>query len=110
MTICYLLNLRVSTQVLVTMGLQWLVNHSVFTNYDSFFFLNFHCTLILIYGPLQLVLNMEQGLPVLPEWLVFNRINARARKDLELGPARFLLRYGRFVFVKSRTIEYYKIL
>lgn len=102
MTICYLLNLRVSTQVLVTMGLQWLVNHSVFTNYDSlffFFFLNFHCTSILIYGPLQLVFNMEQGLPVLPEWLVFNRINARARKDLELGPARFLLRYGCFVFV-----------
>ncbi|ONH99301.1 hypothetical protein PRUPE_6G023900 [Prunus persica] len=43
------------------------------------------------HGSSMLVLNMEQGLPVLPEWLVFNRINARARKDLELGPARFLL-------------------
>lgn len=36
---------------------------------------------------------MEQGLPVLREWLFFNRVNARARKGVEVGPARFLLRY-----------------
>ncbi|KAH0669465.1 hypothetical protein KY285_023627 [Solanum tuberosum] len=27
------------------------------------------------------VFNMDQGLPVWSEWLVFNRVNARARKD-----------------------------
>ena len=36
---------------------------------------------------------MEQGLPVMPEWLFFNRMNARARKGVEIGPARLLLRY-----------------
>ena len=36
---------------------------------------------------------MEQGLPVMPEWLFFNRVNARARKGVEIGPARLLLRY-----------------
>ncbi|MBA0564858.1 hypothetical protein Golob_009766, partial [Gossypium lobatum] len=35
--------------------------------------------------------NMEQGLPVMPEWLFFNRVNARARKGVEIGPARLLL-------------------
>ncbi|KAM7278291.1 hypothetical protein ACFE04_005425 [Oxalis oulophora] len=35
--------------------------------------------------------NMEQGLPVLPEWLFFNRVNARARKGLDIGPALFIL-------------------
>ncbi|XWS71140.1 hypothetical protein CRYUN_Cryun03dG0113200 [Craigia yunnanensis] len=35
--------------------------------------------------------NMEQGLPVTPEWLFFNRVNARARKGVEIGPARLLL-------------------
>lgn len=43
---------------------------------------------------LQVVFNMEQGIPVLPEWLSFNRVNARARTDFEIGPARLLLRYG----------------
>ncbi|KAL6966439.1 Outer envelope protein 80, chloroplastic, variant 2 [Sarracenia purpurea var. burkii] len=37
------------------------------------------------------VFSTEQGLPVLPEWLFFNRVNARARKGLDVGPARFLL-------------------
>lgn len=37
---------------------------------------------------------MEQGIPVLPEWLFFNRVNIRARNDVEIGPARFLLRYS----------------
>ncbi|KAB2607325.1 outer envelope protein 80 [Pyrus ussuriensis x Pyrus communis] len=41
-------------------------------------------------GSSMCVFNMEQGLPVLPEWLYFNRINARARKDVELGPTRVL--------------------
>lgn len=36
---------------------------------------------------------MEQGIPVLPEWLFFNRVNARARKGIEIGPAHFILRY-----------------
>lgn len=54
---------------------------------------------------LQFVFNMEQGIPVLPEWLSFNRVNARARKDVEIGPARFLLRYStQFVFRICRKI------
>lgn len=41
---------------------------------------------------LQFVLTMEQGLPLLPEWLSFTRVNARARKGVEIGPARLHLR------------------
>lgn len=53
--------------------------------------------LIFICLVLQFVFNMEQGLPLLPEWLSFNRTNVRARKGVEIGPARFLLRYGIYV-------------
>lgn len=42
-------------------------------------------------GSSMFVVSMEQGLPVLPEWLFFNRVNARARKGIELGPTRLLL-------------------
>ncbi|OMO68528.1 Bacterial surface antigen (D15) [Corchorus capsularis] len=42
-------------------------------------------------GSSMFAFNMEQGLPILPEWLFFNRVNARARKGVEIGPARFLL-------------------
>lgn len=42
----------------------------------------------------QFVFNMEQGLPVLSEWLFFNRVNARARKSVDIGPARLHLRYA----------------
>ncbi|KAJ9555512.1 hypothetical protein OSB04_010126 [Centaurea solstitialis] len=35
----------------------------------------------------MLVVNMEQGLPVWSDWLVFNRVTSRARKGLVLGPA-----------------------
>ncbi|GMH11489.1 hypothetical protein Nepgr_013330 [Nepenthes gracilis] len=42
-------------------------------------------------GSSMLVFSMEQGLPVLPEWLCFNRVNARARKGVELGIAHLLL-------------------
>ncbi|KAA8528103.1 hypothetical protein F0562_035028 [Nyssa sinensis] len=42
-------------------------------------------------GSSMFVFNVEQGLPVLPEWLFFNRVNARARKGLEIGPACLLL-------------------
>ncbi|PPS02755.1 hypothetical protein GOBAR_AA17914 [Gossypium barbadense] len=41
---------------------------------------------------LQFAFNMEQGIPVMPEWLFFNRVNARARKVVEIGPTRLLLR------------------
>ncbi|XP_059624987.1 outer envelope protein 80, chloroplastic [Cornus florida] len=41
-------------------------------------------------GSSMFVFNMEQGLPVLPDWLFFNRVNARSRKGFEVGPARFL--------------------
>lgn len=56
------------------------------------FFIYFLC------GPsyflsVQFVFNVEQGLPVLPEWLFFNRVTARVRKGVEVGPARILLRY-----------------
>ncbi|KAK4286568.1 hypothetical protein QN277_003106 [Acacia crassicarpa] len=43
------------------------------------------------HGSSMLVFNMEQGLPLLPEWLSFNRTNVRARTGVEIGPARFLL-------------------
>jgi len=36
---------------------------------------------------------MEKGLPLLPEWLSFTRVNARARKGVEIGPARLHSRY-----------------
>ncbi|PIA42716.1 hypothetical protein AQUCO_02000282v1 [Aquilegia coerulea] len=53
------------------------------------------------HGSSMLVLNMEQGLPVMPEWLCFNRVNGRARKGMELGPARVLFvwwpRGGKFL-------------
>ncbi|XP_043691502.1 outer envelope protein 80, chloroplastic [Telopea speciosissima] len=43
------------------------------------------------HGSSMFVFNMEQGLPVLPEWLCFNRVNARARRGVDIGPARLLL-------------------
>ncbi|KAJ8770155.1 hypothetical protein K2173_011490 [Erythroxylum novogranatense] len=43
------------------------------------------------HGSSMFVLNMEQCLPLWPEWLFFNRVNARARKGVEIGPALFLL-------------------
>ncbi|XP_050884047.1 outer envelope protein 80, chloroplastic [Lathyrus oleraceus] len=43
------------------------------------------------HGSSMFVLNMEQGLPVLPDWLSFTRVNARGRKGVEIGPARFNL-------------------
>ncbi|KAL6516278.1 Outer envelope protein 80, chloroplastic [Orobanche gracilis] len=42
-------------------------------------------------GSSMLVFNMDQGIPVSPEWLVFNRVNARARQGFAIGPARVLL-------------------
>ncbi|KAK1307427.1 hypothetical protein QJS10_CPA10g00166 [Acorus calamus] len=42
-------------------------------------------------GSPMFVINMEQGLPVLPEWLCFNRVSARARKGVGIGPARVVL-------------------
>ncbi|RXI03907.1 hypothetical protein DVH24_038181 [Malus domestica] len=56
------------------------------------------------HGSSMCVFNVEQGLPVLPEWLYFNRINARARKDVELGPTRVLVRYDHSVFVTVGAI------
>ncbi|XP_049391564.1 uncharacterized protein LOC125855984 [Solanum stenotomum] len=44
-------------------------------------------------GSSVFVFNTDPGLPVWSEWLVFNRVNARARKGLVLGPMRLLLRY-----------------
>lgn len=41
---------------------------------------------------MQLVLSMEQGLPIYPEWLCFNRVNARARSGVDIGPANLFLR------------------
>ncbi|XP_075635333.1 outer envelope protein 80, chloroplastic [Castanea sativa] len=43
------------------------------------------------HGSSMFAVSMEQGLPVLSEWLSFNRVNARARKGVEIGPARLLL-------------------
>ncbi|KAH1108869.1 hypothetical protein J1N35_012637 [Gossypium stocksii] len=43
-------------------------------------------------GSSMFIINMEQGLPVMPDWLYFNRVNARVSKSVKLGPARLLLR------------------
>ncbi|KAL4612190.1 hypothetical protein ACB092_08G180800 [Castanea dentata] len=43
------------------------------------------------HGSSMFAVSMEQGLPVLSEWLSFNRVNARARKGVEIGPTRLLL-------------------
>ncbi|TYI12864.1 hypothetical protein ES332_A08G018300v1 [Gossypium tomentosum] len=43
-------------------------------------------------GSSMFIINMEQGLPVIPDWLYFNRVNARVSKSVKLGPARLLLR------------------
>ena len=50
---------------------------------------------------------MEQGLPILPEWLYFNRVNARARQGVEIGPAQFLLRCHILAFVKINLFWMY---
>ncbi|KAH9615336.1 hypothetical protein KSS87_023704 [Heliosperma pusillum] len=42
-------------------------------------------------GSSMMVFSMEQGLPILPEWLFFNRVNTRARTGMEVGPTNFLL-------------------
>ncbi|XP_071914877.1 outer envelope protein 80, chloroplastic-like isoform X3 [Coffea arabica] len=42
-------------------------------------------------GSSMFAFNMDQGIPVWPEWLFFNRVNARARKGLVLGLACFHL-------------------
>lgn len=43
------------------------------------------------HGSSMFVLNMERGLPLLPDWLSFTRVNSRARKGVEIGPARLNL-------------------
>uniref|UniRef100_A0A0A9CR71 Bacterial surface antigen (D15) domain-containing protein n=1 Tax=Arundo donax TaxID=35708 RepID=A0A0A9CR71_ARUDO len=40
---------------------------------------------------MMFVFNVEQGLPILPEWLSFNRVTAHLRQCYEIGPARLLL-------------------
>ncbi|KAH9789726.1 Outer envelope protein 80 [Citrus sinensis] len=39
----------------------------------------------------KFVFDMEQGLPVLPKWLFFNRVNAHARKGVDISHARLRL-------------------
>ncbi|PIA41923.1 hypothetical protein AQUCO_02100038v1 [Aquilegia coerulea] len=43
-------------------------------------------------GNSKILFRMEQGLPIVPGWLCFNRVNVDARKDVEVGPARLHLR------------------
>ncbi|KAI4386261.1 hypothetical protein MLD38_004207 [Melastoma candidum] len=43
------------------------------------------------HGSSMLALNVEQAVPLLSEWLFFSRVSGRARKGVELGPARFIL-------------------
>ncbi|EFJ33009.1 hypothetical protein SELMODRAFT_84522 [Selaginella moellendorffii] len=51
------------------------------------------------YGSSQLVLNTEQGLPIAPDWLFFNRVNIRARQGVRIGQVRCITRQATFVFV-----------
>ncbi|ESR59333.1 hypothetical protein CICLE_v10014959mg [Citrus x clementina] len=43
------------------------------------------------HGSSMFVFDMEQGLPVLPKWLFFNRVNAHARKGVDISHARLRL-------------------
>lgn len=46
------------------------------------------------HGSSMLVFNMEQGLPVLPEWLFFNRLNIRARHEMRIGLAHCIASFS----------------
>ncbi|XP_047076562.1 outer envelope protein 80, chloroplastic-like [Lolium rigidum] len=37
------------------------------------------------------VFNAEQGLPILPQWLRFNRVTSHLKQGYEIGPARLIL-------------------
>lgn len=41
----------------------------------------------------QFAFNMDQALSIWGEWLGFNRVNARARKGIIIGPACLHFRY-----------------
>ena len=77
----------------------------------QFWFLLFY-GLAFFFCSLQFVFNMEQGLPLWPEWLFFNRVNTRARKGVEIGPALCLLRYGLSLFLYflpvSKSVKWLK--
>ncbi|EPS74019.1 hypothetical protein M569_00719 [Genlisea aurea] len=42
-------------------------------------------------GSSMLVFNMDQGIPVAPGWLGFNRVSGRARQGFIVGPACFVV-------------------
>ena len=42
-------------------------------------------------GDSQLVVSMEQALPVRSEWLNFNRLRIRGERTVPLGPYKLLL-------------------
>lgn len=41
----------------------------------------------------QFSMQIEQGIPVLSKWLIFNRFKFAATRGIKLGPAFFLARY-----------------
>ncbi|KMZ56006.1 Outer envelope protein 80, chloroplastic [Zostera marina] len=43
------------------------------------------------HGSSMFVFNIEQGIPVLSDWLYFSRFNTRARKCIEFGRSRLVL-------------------
>lgn len=54
-----------------------------------FFFLISHTCVLL----LQFSMQIEQGIPVVSKWLIFNRFKFVASKGVRLGPAFLLARY-----------------
>lgn len=84
-----------SILILVIVAPQWLalLLHSNMFVLNQFFFFNLNSVSAALFFCLQFVANMEQGLPLFPEWLCFNRISSRARQGFELGPITFMLRY-----------------
>lgn len=46
------------------------------------------------HGSSMLAFNVEQGLPIIPEWLCFNRVTGRFRQGVQIGPARVLLSFS----------------
>lgn len=46
------------------------------------------------HGSSQFVFNAEQGLPIVQDWLFFNRLNVRTRQGVQIGPARCIASFS----------------
>lgn len=61
-------------------------------NAYKFVLLSTHPILNIILSYFQLNLQIEQGIPLLSKWLIFNRFKFVASRGLKLGPTFLLTR------------------